>query len=165
MIMLMKKQQGFSVVEPLLILVIVGLIGFIGWFIYNANNKTSKTLAGAAKVSSTTPKQIAKKDAGQTDESSQTSEATTPTDEEKQQIQAAAAKYLNKSTPSFSADEKTLISQNRQFAIQYYCGGYECSALWLKQANGEWTGLEAGIDTQSNIDHLNSKYGWPPDFF
>lgn len=38
----MKKlnNKGFSVVEGLLILIIVGIIGGVGYFVYNQNNKT-----------------------------------------------------------------------------------------------------------------------------
>jgi hypothetical protein len=35
-----KNQRGFSVVEGLLILVIVGTIGFIGWYVWKSKNKT-----------------------------------------------------------------------------------------------------------------------------
>lgn len=50
-----KKQLGFSLVEGLLILVIIGLVGFIGWFIYNAKNSAAKSLDTSSKVSNTQP--------------------------------------------------------------------------------------------------------------
>lgn len=53
----MKTQKGFSAVEGLLILVIVGLLSFTGWYVYNsqksANNiysKSQKTSANSALV-------------------------------------------------------------------------------------------------------------------
>ncbi len=40
----MKDHKGFSVVEALLILIIVGLLGFISWHIWDTKNKTGKNL-------------------------------------------------------------------------------------------------------------------------
>ncbi len=33
-----KKQNGFSVIEVLLVLVIAGMIGFVGWYVWSRNN-------------------------------------------------------------------------------------------------------------------------------
>ncbi|HSW80085.1 MAG TPA: hypothetical protein VLG47_04900 [Candidatus Saccharimonadales bacterium] len=38
----MKKQNGFSVVEGLLVLVIVGILGFTGWFVWHSQHSTNK---------------------------------------------------------------------------------------------------------------------------
>ena len=48
----MKNQKGFSVVEGLLILVIVGLIGFVGWYVWQSKNKTDKTLENTTQAQS-----------------------------------------------------------------------------------------------------------------
>lgn len=45
-----KNQKGFSVIEGLLILVIVGLLGFVGWYVYNTKNNTDNTLNNAAST-------------------------------------------------------------------------------------------------------------------
>jgi hypothetical protein len=45
-------QKGFSAVEALLILVIVGVIGGVGYFVYSSQKKTNEALENAAKVSS-----------------------------------------------------------------------------------------------------------------
>ncbi|MBI2589068.1 hypothetical protein HYW35_02610 [Candidatus Saccharibacteria bacterium] len=37
-----KNQKGFSAVEGLLILIIVGLLGFVGWYVWNSNNKAGQ---------------------------------------------------------------------------------------------------------------------------
>ena len=42
-----KNQNGFSVVEALLIFVIVGTIGGTGWYVYNSNKKTNDLLNSA----------------------------------------------------------------------------------------------------------------------
>jgi Tfp pilus assembly protein PilV len=44
-----RNQQGFSVVEGLLILVIVGILGFTGWFVWHARQTADKTLSSADK--------------------------------------------------------------------------------------------------------------------
>lgn len=46
-----KNQQGFSVVESLLILVVVGIIGFVGWYVWQAKNKTNKSPDTANQIS------------------------------------------------------------------------------------------------------------------
>lgn len=41
---LQKNQNGFSAVEGLLILVVLGIIGFTGWYVWQAKDKTDKAL-------------------------------------------------------------------------------------------------------------------------
>jgi hypothetical protein len=48
-----KKQNGFSVVEALLILVIVGILVGTGWYVWNSKNETDKVLNDTDKTSST----------------------------------------------------------------------------------------------------------------
>ncbi len=52
-----KNEEGFSVVEVVLVLVIVGLIGVVGWFVYNNHNKktTPSVSTNTTTKSSTTP--------------------------------------------------------------------------------------------------------------
>ena len=41
-----KNQRGFSLVEALLILIIVGIVGFVGWFVLRnraTNRRVNKT--------------------------------------------------------------------------------------------------------------------------
>jgi cytoskeletal protein RodZ len=42
-----KNQSGFSAIEALLILVIVGIIGGTGWYVIQANKNTNDTLNNA----------------------------------------------------------------------------------------------------------------------
>lgn len=44
-----KNQRGFSTIETVLIVVIVGVIGGVGWFVYNSQKKTSQTLDKTAQ--------------------------------------------------------------------------------------------------------------------
>lgn len=52
----MKNQKGFTVVEGLLILVIVGLIGGVGWYVWDAKKESDKSLnqASSTDISGTT---------------------------------------------------------------------------------------------------------------
>jgi Tfp pilus assembly protein PilX len=42
-----KHQTGFSVIEGLLIIIVVGFLGATGWMVYHNNHKTSLTSAGS----------------------------------------------------------------------------------------------------------------------
>lgn len=53
--MLKFNQNGFSVVEGLLLFVIVTIIGVIGYFVYNAKQNADTTLGNAAKSSQGQP--------------------------------------------------------------------------------------------------------------
>ena len=41
-IVVMKNQKGFGVVEGLLVLIIIGLIGSVGWYVFSANKVVDK---------------------------------------------------------------------------------------------------------------------------
>lgn len=47
----MKNQKGFSAVEALLILIIIGLLSVIGWHVWDSNKKTN----GSAKIAESKP--------------------------------------------------------------------------------------------------------------
>ncbi|OVE78965.1 hypothetical protein BVY00_01535 [bacterium G20] len=46
----MKNHKGFSAIEALLILIIVGLLGSTGWYIWDTKKKTDKNLNTAAQT-------------------------------------------------------------------------------------------------------------------
>lgn len=46
-------ENGFSAVEGLLILLIIGIIGFVGWYVMRAKNDTDNNLGAAANSSQT----------------------------------------------------------------------------------------------------------------
>ncbi len=53
----MKNQKGFSAVEVLLILIVVGLLGFGGWYVYKSHHKTiasTSTTTSTSKQAATT---------------------------------------------------------------------------------------------------------------
>ncbi len=45
------KENGFSPIETILVLVIVGMVSFIGWYVYHARNNANKDLNSAASTS------------------------------------------------------------------------------------------------------------------
>jgi hypothetical protein len=45
---LIKNETGFSAVETILILVIVGVAGFVGWYVWHIKQATDKDLANTA---------------------------------------------------------------------------------------------------------------------
>lgn len=47
----MRKSFGFTAVEGLLILVIVGILGFTGWYVWNSKQNTDKTNTAATQAS------------------------------------------------------------------------------------------------------------------
>lgn len=46
-----RNQSGFSTIEIILIIVIVGAIGLIGWFVYHTKQNSDKTLNQATSTS------------------------------------------------------------------------------------------------------------------
>ncbi len=52
------KQDGFAVLEGLLILIILGLIGGTGWYVWHATSQTNKTLNTASNEKLAAPKKM-----------------------------------------------------------------------------------------------------------
>jgi hypothetical protein len=55
-------QAGFSVVEGLLILVIVGVLGGVGWYVYDSNQKANDNLNNADSSSSVNTQEATQKE-------------------------------------------------------------------------------------------------------
>lgn len=53
----MKKvsQKGFSAIEAILVVVIVGLLGFVVWYVFHTKSSTDNTYGNAANVQTTPP--------------------------------------------------------------------------------------------------------------
>jgi predicted lipoprotein with Yx(FWY)xxD motif len=53
----MKKrvEGGFSPVETILVLIIVGLVAFVGWYVFHTKSNTDATYGNAANVQSNLP--------------------------------------------------------------------------------------------------------------
>lgn len=52
-----KNQNGFSVLEGLLLIVILGLIGFVGWYVWRASQNANKSLDNSADYLNTIAQQ------------------------------------------------------------------------------------------------------------
>jgi Tfp pilus assembly protein PilW len=50
-----RNQKGFSAVEGLLIVIIIGMLGGVGYYVWHANRQANNTLDTAAKVSQNAP--------------------------------------------------------------------------------------------------------------
>lgn len=50
-----KSQKGFSAIEAVLILVIVGLLGFVVWYVFHTKSSTDNTYGNASNVQTTPP--------------------------------------------------------------------------------------------------------------
>jgi predicted negative regulator of RcsB-dependent stress response len=55
-----KPQEGFSAVEALLIVIIVGMLGGVGWYVWNSQQQIDKTYSQTAN-STVAPKQASAK--------------------------------------------------------------------------------------------------------
>lgn len=51
------KQQGFAVVELVLILIVIGIVGATGWYVLSARKSTENSLTAAQKSAASTTKQ------------------------------------------------------------------------------------------------------------
>ena len=60
----MQNQKGFSTVEALFILVIVGLIGLTGWYVYHSKNNADTTYSNENNTSDQQPSQHKAKKTG-----------------------------------------------------------------------------------------------------
>ncbi len=60
--MIRHKQNGFAVVESILIILIIAMITGIGWYVWRSKQKTEQTLNDASRSLSSSPSKAAKKD-------------------------------------------------------------------------------------------------------
>jgi prepilin-type N-terminal cleavage/methylation domain-containing protein len=51
----LKNQQGFGIIEMLLVIILLSLVGFIGYYVYHANNKATDTYDQTTNASSAQP--------------------------------------------------------------------------------------------------------------
>ena len=51
-----NTETGFSAIEGLLILIIIGIVGFAGWYVYDAHKKANATYNAASQSSTSTAK-------------------------------------------------------------------------------------------------------------
>lgn len=45
-----QSQRGFTFIEGLLVVILVGIVGFAGWYVYDSNNKANNTYDASASM-------------------------------------------------------------------------------------------------------------------
>ena len=124
-----NKQNGFSIVELILILVLFGIIGFTGWFVRNARNNANNSLTNASKLN--IPK-ISK--AGSSDSNTKTSKCSSGE-------QSGELEYSNNAVGfSFMYPVKWGVAKNSGNTVTF--GEDTCSHMiaWYKSSNVSATG-------------------------
>ena len=71
------KQQGFTVVEPLLVIVALAIVGFAGYYIYTANNNATDSYDAATQSVSAPVTSSSKAPSGDEQSANQSTELTT----------------------------------------------------------------------------------------
>lgn len=147
-----SSQKGFSVIEGLLLLVILGLLGFVGWYVYTSSNQTKETLNAADKSTS---------------QSAQTeTKAKSQPIEQDLIIKAVAADceaYLGNTASDISVGKQ----QSTYAVVTLKCGnekdGTPTSRAYLKKVNETWTIVVRGSGTPTTSEDLKP-FGFPVDF-
>lgn len=129
--MKVKNQDGFSPVEWVLMLVIVGILAGTGWYVYKANSNSKDTLNLAAGTN-VAVKQKAKK-------STTTNSSTN----------ASTAYTVPDSLKSNTADS---VKSGNTAALQ----GYMASSVNVVIAGSEKSGAESAVLAIKDLDYLNS---------
>ena len=125
-----NNQQGFAVVEGVLILVVVAILGFTGWYVIRANGNAKDTLSLAAGTN-VAVKGKAKK--------------TTPTT-----TKTVAPKPVI--SDSLKQNTSDAVSSGNTAALQ----GYMATSVNVVIAGSEKTGAETSAAAVKDLDYLNS---------
>ena len=165
----MKNVKGFSVVEGLLILVIVGLLGFTGWYVWKTHDKTTDTLNNVDRASNSSPnysKQVDGKTTSQSDE--QVTKVAQAYCEA--QLDDANHPLIFKLGTTWPTQKKVAYSKDKKFAVlNAFCNTkaiYDANtgsgtALTLKYVNSTWLVVDEG---QMQNPVKVKLFGIPNDF-
>lgn len=174
-----RSKRKLIFVICLFVLLVVGAVsGIYLWQhgqVESANKKLSTLNSRAQTLEKEASDNKAKaasleKEATQGKTTPAASPAAPKTETDKEQIQRVATAWINRfksgtpsDKPNFKPEAKTVINGN--FAIQYHCGGYECSQIWLKKVGNTWSilGTGMGLDGEELTTYVND-YGWPASF-
>lgn len=108
MLMVMKKEQtqrGFTFVEGLLIVVLVGIVGFAGWYVYDSNKKTNSIYDKSASVDGVA--EYEKKTASQTGQVN--SDEPVISNELKENVTASVESKNTAALEGYMADNVTVV--------------------------------------------------------
>lgn len=170
MVRLQNNQRGFSAVEAILLLVILGLVGFVGWYVYDSGQKTSEDTKSST---STVDKS---KEVAETSEKVTKSKAASSDEQVIATVKAWCSANVDPATKkpfvltvgkAGEAQKQVLYSADKNFAyVNAVCttnGTTEGSgsAYYLKKVNDTWVYLYRG---QMASPEYTEQFGIPSDF-
>ena len=137
----LQNQDGFGVVESLLVIIIVLLVGFIGYYVYHNQNATDDS---ATKLTAATK-----------------TAATTPQLSDEEQIVAAVKAYTGAGDQSSATvTVRDIVGDNAQGSV----GGSEGGAAFIAhKANGSWQVVFEGQEAAGS--DIGQKYNLPADWY
>lgn len=130
------SQRGYSAVETILVLVIVGLIAFVVWYVFSSRSDTETTLGNAATTQTEVPKQTAKKTT--TQQSAPVSQVLIKTD-------SKLGQYLS------DPNNKALYTYGSDTSGVSNCSG-ACLAAWPIYTATTTTDLAANVTVIKRAD-------------
>jgi type II secretory pathway pseudopilin PulG len=149
-----NKQHGFSVIEGLLILVIVGLLGFVGWYVWNSQNITDKLLDSSAKSSGVVVKTSKKKIAPPPSAADPTANWVTYTSKTGQYSLKYPSNWVAAKAPKGcdSSDGALLLLGGNSSSVGTYCAdGDVAGQVYVYSAAGNYVS-GSSLDTQRHPD-------------
>jgi type II secretory pathway pseudopilin PulG len=140
-----NKNQGFALIESVLIFVIVAMIGGVGWYVYSAKNNANKNLNNAAKVSTNTKTAVSKT-------ANQTTVTAAPTASTQEPTSSAPPSASNKSTSNTT-------TSNISHPTISNCNGVQFTVYASVPSGTNAYGMNGGTD--AGKIHYTVKYGDP----
>jgi Tfp pilus assembly protein PilV len=125
------KQEGFALLEGLLILVIVSVVGFAGWYVVSSKNSANNSYDKASSVDTAA---AAKKSASSSQQASTSGETANP----------ISAALKENTAASISSDNTAALE------------GYMTSSVTVVIAASEKGGSESAVQAIKDLDYLSS---------
>lgn len=158
---MMDKRSGFTAVELVLILVVVGLLAAVGWLVYDKNRTTDSTVVSAPSTNKTISSESSTKPSSNPVTTSYTK---VPTD-----LQASILAQLTKDAPACVKNNQPVDAQGNAYdpRVDYDASGFAGAGIgcgegsWgiFAKTSGGWKFL---AKTQMGFDcSLLTQYHYP----